>query len=94
VSKTARETGEIVSLLRELREKMGIVEELSQTTKCSANTSTCAAGQSSNCAGFAHWSNCTQDISPRERKIGAEHLHLVALVEFEIEVDSGGDTAH
>jgi hypothetical protein len=33
-----------------------------------------------------------QDVSARERKIAAEHLHLVALVESEFELS--GDTAH
>jgi hypothetical protein len=31
VSKTARETAEIVALLRQLKEKMGVVEELEAT---------------------------------------------------------------
>jgi hypothetical protein len=33
-------------------------------------------------------------ITQRERKIAAEQLHFVALVESEIKTESGGDTAH
>ena len=53
VSKTARETAEIVALLRQLREKMGLVEELSRTTGCYASISICVVGPSSSYAESA-----------------------------------------
>jgi hypothetical protein len=97
ISKTARETSEIVALLRQLREKMGVVEELEPD-----NT---MLREFQHMRGWAiielrriragvELNLRRRDISARERKAAAGHLHLISLVESEIDVDSGGDTAH
>ncbi len=95
MSKTARETAEVVAVLRQLREKMAVVEELEPDSRMLRD--------------YQHmigWSIIElrrirlglevelrrQGASARERKVAAEHLHLIALVESEFE--SRGDTAH
>jgi len=97
MSKTARETGEIVALFRELREKMGIVEELEPDNRMLCEYRSLrgwAIIELRRVRALAELDLQRQDISRRERKIAAEHLHFVALVESEIETESGGETAH
>jgi hypothetical protein len=97
VSKTARETGEVVTLLRELREKMGIVEEFEPDNRMLRDyhyMRRWAIIELRRIRALVELHLERQDIGRRERKIVAEQFHLVALVESEIESDSGGDTAH
>jgi hypothetical protein len=95
VSKTAREISEIVALLRRLREKMGVVEELEPN-----NT---MLREYQHMRGWAiielrriragvELELRRRGINARERKVVAEHLHLISLVESEF--GSEGDTAH
>jgi hypothetical protein len=97
VSKTARETGEVVALLRELREKMGIVEEFEPDNRMLQeyqNMRGWVIIELRRIRASLELALHRQGINQRERKIAAEHLHFVALVESEIASDSGGDTAH
>jgi hypothetical protein len=96
VSKLARETGEIVALLRQLREKMAVVEDLEPRQPDATRLSAYARpGESSSCAASALPSNCgcvaagARRASARWRR---NRLQVIALMESEFSSD--GDTAH
>jgi hypothetical protein len=95
VSKTARETMEIIALLRQLREKMRLLEELEPDNRMLReyqHVRRWAIIELRRIRNGAELELRRRDISARERKAAVEHLHLVALVESEFE--SSGDTAH
>jgi hypothetical protein len=97
VSKTARETVEIVALFRELREKMGLVEELEPDNRMLReyrNLRGWAIIELRRVRALTELDLQRRDISRRQRKVAAEQLHFVALVESEIGAESGRDTAH
>ena len=97
VNKTARETAEIVAMLRELREKMGVVEDLEPDNKMLRDYQHMrgwAIIELRRLRQGVELDLRREGISRREREIAAKDLHLVALVESEIEFDSGEDTAH
>ncbi len=97
VSKTARETSEVVGLLRQLREKMALVEELEPDNRMLREYQHMRGWviiELRRIRALAELDLRRRDISARERRTAEGHLHLVALVESEIESDSGGDTAH
>jgi hypothetical protein len=94
MSKMALKTAEIVAVLRQLRERMALVEEFEPDNRM--------LREYRHMRGWviielrrlrlgAELELHRQDVSVRERKTAAEHLHLIALVESEFE--SSGDTA-
>jgi hypothetical protein len=95
VSKTARDTAEIVALLRQLREKMGIVEELepgSRMIREYQHICGWAIIELRRIRAGAELELRQRGLSARERKYVADQLHLIALVESEFEASD--DTAH
>ena len=95
VSKTARETAEIVALLRQLRERMGIVEELEPDNRMLREYQHMrgwAIIELRRIRAGVELELRRQGVSAQERKIAAEHLQLVALVESELASD--GDAAN
>jgi hypothetical protein len=93
----ARDTGEVVALLRELRQKMGIVEELEPDNRMLREYQNMRGWfiiELRRIRASLELGLRGRGISQRERKIAAEHLQYIALVESEIEAESGGDTAH
>ena len=95
ISKTARETMEIVAMLRQLREKMGLVEELEPDNRMLQEYQHMrgwAIIELRRIRQGAELELRRRDISARERKSVAEHLHLISLMESEF-ADSI-DTAH
>jgi hypothetical protein len=95
VSKTARGTREIVALLRQLREKMGLLEEFEPDNRMLREYQHVRGWAIIELRRIRYGAELAlrrRDISARERKAAVEHLHLVALIESEFE--SNGDTAH
>jgi hypothetical protein len=95
VSETARETAEIVVLLRQLREKMGVVEELEPDNRMLREYQHMrgwAIIELRRIRAGAELELRQRGLSARERKYVADQLHLIALVESEFEASD--DTAH
>ncbi len=95
ISKTSRETAEIVALLRELREKIGLVEALEPDNRMLRDYQHMrgwAIIELRRIRQAAELELRRRDISPRERKSVKDHLNLIALVESEFE--SNRDTEH
>jgi hypothetical protein len=88
VSETACETAEIVALLRDLREKMGLLEELepdNSTLREYQNIRGWAIIELRRMRTSAELELRRQGLSARERKYVADQLNLIALVESEFE---------
>jgi hypothetical protein len=88
VSETACETAEIVALLRELREKMGLVVELEPDNRMLREYQHIrgwAIIELRRIRTSAELELRRQSLSARERKYVADQLHLIALVESEFE---------
>ncbi len=84
-------------MLRQLREKMALVEELEPDNRMLQEYQHMrgwAIIELRRIRASAELELRQRGISARERKAAAEHLQLVALVESEIEFESGRDTAH
>jgi hypothetical protein len=95
VSKSARETAEVVALLRELRGKMRIVEEVEPDNDMLQEYQNWCGRTIMDLRrirGCTEFELRRRDISARERKAATVDLCLIALVESEFE--SSGDTAH
>jgi hypothetical protein len=95
VSRTARETAEVVAVHRQLREKMGVVEELEPDSRMLREYQHMRGWviiELRRIRAGVELHLRRRDISARERKIAAEHLNPIALVESEFELS--GDTAH
>jgi hypothetical protein len=95
ISKTAGETAEIVALLRQLRERMGVVEELERDNRMLVDYQHMrgwAVIELRRIRAGLELELRRRDISARERKAVAEHLHHISLVESEF--GSEDDTAH
>ena len=95
VSKTARGTMETIAVLRQLREKMGIVEELEPDCRMLRDYQHMlgwAIIELRRIRAGVELALRRRDLTARERKTAAEHLQLIALVESEFE--SSDDTAH
>jgi hypothetical protein len=86
VNRTALETAEVVAVLRQLREKMGVVEELEPDNwmlRDYQHMRGWAIIELRRIRAGVELELCRQGASRRERKIAAEHLQLIALVESE-----------
>jgi len=97
MNKTARDTGEVVALLRALRERMGLIEELEPDSRMLREYRHMCGWciiELRRIRALAELDLQRPDISRRERRIAAEHLDFVALVASEIEAEAGADTAH
>jgi hypothetical protein len=95
VSKTASETAEIVALLRDLREKMGLVEEMepdSAMLRDYQHMRGWAIIELRRIRAGVELEVRRLDVKARERKTATDHLQLIALVESEFASDH--DTAH
>jgi hypothetical protein len=95
VSETACETAEIVALLRDLREKMGLVEEIEPGNRMLREYQHIrgwAIIELRRIRTSAELDLRRKGLSARERKYVADQLHLIALVESEFSSD--GDTTH
>ena len=82
-------------MLRELREKMGVVEELepdNRTLREYQHMRGWAIIELRRIRAGVELDLRRRDISARERKAAAEDLHLISLVESEFANE--GDTAH
>jgi hypothetical protein len=95
VSETACETAEIVALLRDLREKMGLVEEIEPGNRMLREYQHMrgwAIIELRRIRAGAELELRQRGLSARERKYVTDQLHLIALVESEFE--DSDDTAH
>jgi hypothetical protein len=95
VSETACETAEIVALLRDLREKMGLIEEIEPGNRMLREYQHMrgwAIIEQRRIRTSAELDLRRQGLSARERKYVADQLHLITLVESEFASD--GDTTH
>jgi hypothetical protein len=95
VSERACKTAEIVALLRDLREKMGLVEELEPGNRMLREYQHIrgwAIIELRRIRTSAELDLRRQGLSARERKYVADQLHLITLVESEFASDS--DTTH
>jgi hypothetical protein len=93
VSETEREIAEIVALLRDLREKMGLVEELEPDNgmlREYLHICGWAIIELRRMRTSAELELRRQGLSARERKYVAGQLHLIALVESEFEATDDG----
>jgi hypothetical protein len=95
VSDTASEIAEIVALLRDLREKMALVEEFEPDNRMLRDYQHIrgwAIIELRRMRTSAELELRRQGLSARERKYVADQLNLIALVESEFEASD--DTAH
>ena len=86
---------EIVALLRELRERMGVVEELEPDNRMLREYQHMrgwAIIELRRIRAAIELDLRRRDISAQERKNAAQHLHLISLFESEFAIE--GDTAH
>jgi hypothetical protein len=97
VSDTACETAEIVALLRELREKMGLVEEIEPGNRM--------LREYQHMRGWAiielrriraglELDLRRRDISARERKVTVERLNIITLLQSEFEATDDRHPGH
>ncbi len=86
ISKTARETMKTVAMLRQLREKMALVEELEPDNRMLREYEHMrgwAIIELRRIRAGVELDLRRRDISPRERKSATDHLHLISLMESE-----------
>lgn len=97
VSKLTRETAEIVALLRQLREKMTVVEEFEPDNPMLSDY------QHTRGWGIVELRRIRAAVelalrrcggTARERKVATEQLRAITLMESEFASEEGVDTAH